>query len=291
MPLFDRLKRKPAPAPAPEVVANPTPPSTAKKQMPKPRDPVHAADPGVQDRVDQLRKRRELVAFDLERAESAHRPDNPWRTRMALLDESIATIERDLADLDALRPLPALSLPPVPVEEIAAVGGREAEVAFRIDGEAFRFAEEPDWDERGGPLVRGDLRRRAGDAARLVPADVPADRREALAAHLVGSVAVLATDLRDRAVDDAPLPGQVTLADLARPCPVCGNWRDWLGHCDTCAGRAWRRQSFLADASRLAAERDAEEEDRHRWAERLVVARRRLADLDADLGRLLDPSR
>ncbi len=291
MPLFDRLKRKPAPAPAPEVVANPTPPSTAKKQMPKPRDPVHAVDPAVQDRVDQLRRRRELVAFDFERAESAHRSENPWLERMVLLDESIATIERDLADLDALRPLPAVPVPPVPVEDITTTGDREVEVAFRIGGEAFRFAEETDWDERGGPLVRGDLRRRAGDAARLVPADVPADRREALAAHLVGSVAVLATDLRDRVIDDAPLPDRVTLADLARPCPACGNWRDWLGHCDTCAGRAWRRQSLLADAARLAAERDAEEEDRHRWAERLVVARRRLADLDADLDRLLHPPR
>ena len=81
-------------------------------------------------------------------------------------------------------------------------------------------------------------------------------------------------------------PERPTLADLARPCPVCGDWLDWRGHCDTCATRAYRRQTLRAEAARLAQERDDEEEDRHKWSERFPVARKRLADLDADIARL-----
>ena len=65
-----------------------------------------------------------------------------------------------------------------------------------------------------------------------------------------------------------------TLADLARPCLECGDWRDWRGHCDTCATRAWQRQTLNAEAARLAQERDDEESERHKWAERLPVARK-----------------
>jgi hypothetical protein len=67
---------------------------------------------------------------------------------------------------------------------------------------------------------------------------------------------------------------------------VCGDWLDWRGRCDTCATRAYRRQTLRAEAARLAQERDDEEEDRHKWAERFPVARKRLADLDADIAKL-----
>src|SRR4029079_3550009 len=95
----------------------------------------------------------------------------------------------------------------------------------------------------------------------------------------------LALDLRDRALAGKPLPENPTLADLARPCPECGDWRDWRGHCDTCATRAWRRQNLLAESARLAQKRDDEEAERHKWAERLPVARRRLADLEAEIAK------
>lgn len=236
-------------------------------------------------RLDRLRKRRETVAFDLERAESATHPDNPWQERIDLLGESIATVEADLAALAAQPPAPSFPLPETPVLDVAASADEPASVRFAIGPQRFRFEEETDWDQRGGPRVRGDLRRREGDAAVLVPRETPPEVRAPLARHLAASVEVFATDLRDRALDGEPLPADPTLADLARPCPDCGGWSDWRGHCDACAQRAWRRQQFEQEIARLDAERAEEAEDRHRWADRLPIARRRLADVDAEIAK------
>ena len=65
-----------------------------------------AADPAMQSRLDTLRQRRDMAAYDLERALAARQPENPWRERMELLDRSLATIEDDLRALDAT-PAPA----------------------------------------------------------------------------------------------------------------------------------------------------------------------------------------
>jgi hypothetical protein len=205
---------------------------------------------------------------------------------MELLDRSLATVEDDLRALAAIPPLPAIALPETPITEIDVRLEEPVSVAFTIGPERFRWEEEIDWDQRGGPVVRGQFQQRAGDAAALVPDDFPPDRREALARHLADSVAVFAVDLRNRALEGGPFPAQATLADLARPCPECGGWRDWRGHCDTCAARAYQRQTLQAEAARLAQEREAEEEDRHKWAERLPVARRRLTDVDAEIAAL-----
>jgi hypothetical protein len=237
-------------------------------------------------RLIQLRTRWEGVRFDVERAEEATRPDNPWGQRIALLDEAIATVEADLASLDSAKPAPGFPLPPTPISDVRVTTGDQAEVRFRVGNEAFHFAEEVDWDQRGGPVVRGDLRLRSGDAARLVPGDAPPDRRDDLARHLRDSVVVFATDLRDRALDGEPPPASPTLSDLARPCPECGGWRDWRGTCEACVQRAWQRQQLRAEADRLAAEQTREEDERHRWAERLPIARRRLADIDAEIASL-----
>ena len=245
-----------------------------------------AADPAMQQRLDALRRRRDMAAFDLERAESARRPENPWYERMELLDQSLATIEHDLRALDEAPALPPLALPETPITDLSVNLEEPVRVAFRIGPERFQWEEEIDWDQRGGPVVRGQMRQRSGDAAALVPAEIPADRREDLARHLRESVDVFALDLRDRALDGEPLPEHPALADLARPCPVCGDWLDWRGHCDTCAQRAWQRQNLRAEAARIAQERDDEEADRHKWAERLPVARKRLADIDADIAKL-----
>src|SRR5215213_9147633 len=77
-----------------------------------------AADPGMQSRLDALRQRRDMAAYDLERALSARQPENPWRERMELLDRSLATIEDDLRALDAAPPLPVISLPETPLPDI-----------------------------------------------------------------------------------------------------------------------------------------------------------------------------
>jgi hypothetical protein len=249
------------------------------------RQPL-AADPAMQGRLDAVRRRRDMAAYDLERSESARQAENPWRERMDLLDRSLATIEDDLRALDAIRPLPPIALPETPITDIAVDLEEPLSVAFTIGPERFRWEEEPDWDQRGGPVVRGQIQQRTGNAAALVPADIPPERRESLQRHLEESTAVFAIDLRDRALDGEPLPEHPTLADLARPCPECGGWRDWRGHCDACATRAWQEQSLRAEAARLAQERDDEESERHKWAERLPVARKRLADIDAEIAAL-----
>lgn len=242
-----------------------------------------AADPAMQERLDGLRRRRDMAAYDLERALAARQPENPWRERGELLDRSLATIEDDLRALDATRPLPVFPLPETPIDDIAVRVEEPLSVAFRIGTERFRWEEDIDWDQRGGPVVRGQLTQRTGDVASLVPANLPAERRDALRQHLEESVEVFAHDLRDRAIEGEPLPEGATLADLARPCAECGAWLDWRGHCATCAARAWQRQNLHLEAERIAKEREEEETDRYKWAERLPIARKRLADIDAEI--------
>lgn len=245
-----------------------------------------AADPAMQERLDALRRRRDMAAYDLERAVAARQPENPWRERIELLDRSLATIEEDVRALDATKPLPVFPLPETPIEEMAVSLEEPISISFRIGPERFRWEEDVDWDQRGGPVVRGQLTQRSGDVSALIPADVPGERREALRQHLAESVGVLAHDLRDRALEEEPMPDAPTLADLARPCAECGDWLDWRGHCATCAARAWQRQNLHLEAERIGKEREEEEADRYKWSERLPIARKRLADIDAEIAKL-----
>jgi hypothetical protein len=245
-----------------------------------------AADPTMQQRLDTLRQRRDMAAYDLERAILARQPENPWRERMELLDRSLATIEEDLRTLDATPPLPVYPLPETPITDIAVSLKEPVSIAFRIGPEQFRWEEEVDWDQRGGPVVRGQLTQRSGNVAALIPPDLPSERREALQLHLDESVTVFAHDLRDRALDGEAFPESPTLADLARPCPECGDWLDWRGHCATCAARAWQRQNLHLEAARIDNEREDEEADRYKWSERHPVARKRLADIDVEIAKL-----
>jgi hypothetical protein len=237
----------------------------------------------MQQRLDTLRRRHAMAAYDLERAESARLPENPWQERITLLDHSLATVEADLQALDVVPPFTPVPLPETPLTDVTVSLEEPVSVAFSIGPEQFRWDEEVDWDQRGGPVVRGQLRQVSGDVANILPAHVPPDRRDDLLRHLAESVTVLAIDLRDRALEGEPLPAHITLADLARPCPACGDWLDWLGHCATCAQRAWKRQNLRQEAVRLAKEREELEEDRYKWSERLTVARKRFADVEAEL--------
>lgn len=261
--------------------APPTPPQRDASGIVRRQRP--AADPAMQQRLDTLRRRREMAAYDLERAESARQPENPWQERIALLDVSLATIETDLQALDDIPPLTPFPLPETPLTGMTVSLEEPVFVAFSVGPEQFRWEEEVDWDQRGGPVVRGQLRQQAGDVANILPADVPPERRDDLLRHLAESVNVLAVDLRDRALEGEPLPARVTMADLARPCPACGDWQDWLGHCATCAQRAWQRQNLRQEAARLEHEREDLEEDRYKWSERLTVARKRFADVEAEI--------
>jgi hypothetical protein len=107
-----------------------------------------------------------------------------------------------------------------------------------------------------------------------------------LVEHLAASLFVFATDLRDRALNGQPLPTAPTLADLARPCDACGGWQDWHGTCPECQRRAWQRQHLDAEEERLRREREREEDERARLADRLPIARRRLAEVDAEIAAL-----
>jgi hypothetical protein len=268
-----------------DETVTPAPPSTEVSGGDRRRQKP-ASDPAMQSRLDALRRRRDMAVYDLERSESARLQENPWRERMDLLDQSLATIEADLRALESETWPESFPLAETPVTGINVNPREPVSVEFTIGPEHFSWEEEVDWDQRGGPVVRGQVSQRSGSAAALVPAEISPALRDALARHLDASTNVLALDLRDRAVNGEELPQQVTLADLARPCSECGGWRDWRGHCDACATRAFRRQTLQAEATRIAQEREAEEEDRYKWAERLPVARKRLADVESEIAQL-----
>jgi hypothetical protein len=224
--------------------------------------------------------------FDVEQAESAAQPDNPWYERMALLDEALMAVARDREALAALPAQPGEPVPPTPILNIQIDAATPSEVSFTIGAERFDYSEDIDWAERGTQLVKPELVHRSGNPAALVPPALSEDRREALRDHLVSSLFVFATDLRDRALNDHPLPEAPTLADLARPCDDCGGWRDWHGTCAECQRRAWQQQHFAAEEERLRGERKQEEDERARLADRLPIARRRLAEVDAEIAAL-----
>jgi hypothetical protein len=237
-------------------------------------------------RLNRLRRRRDMALFDVEQAEAALRPDNPWQERAALLTEALETID---ADRQALAHEPAASspaLPPTPITDIDVRATDEASVAFRVGDERFHYQEAIDWAERGTTVVRGDLRYQSGDVAALIPPNLPPSTGERLREFLTDSLFSFAVDLRDRALQGESLPADATLADLAKPCPDCGGWTDWRGIGPECQRRDWRRQQLDNETRRLSDERAEELEDRAKWAERLPVARRRLADVDAEIAAL-----
>ncbi|MGH2561570.1 MAG: hypothetical protein ACRDJH_21090 [Thermomicrobiales bacterium] len=263
---------------------------TATIGGPVPRPPREAAPARTpverNERLARLRQRREAVMFDVEQAETALQPENPWQDRIALLDEAIGTVEADLKALADLPKIESMPLPATPIEDVAVSIEEPPSVSFRIGDETFRFEEEIDWAERGTTVVHGELKQQSGPIERFVPPATPEHVRAALTAHLAGSLFVFATDLRERKLAADPLPSAPSLADLAQPCAECGGWRDWKGHCPECTRRAFRRQQLEAEVNRLAREQAQEREDLAKWAERLPIARRRLADVDAEIAAL-----
>jgi len=290
MPRWRFWKRDNSP-PTTQPVGSSAPPPVAPNargfQSPPPRDqPSSNLNADGDDKLARLRRRRDAVLFDVEQAESAAAPENPWQERIALLDEALAAVEHDRNALAALPVRPGIPLPPTPITNIEATGETPASVSFSVGHETFRFTEDVDWAERGTQLVRPELVQRTGDAAALVPSSIADERREELRQHLDGSLFVFATDLRDRVLNARPMPEMPTLADLARPCHDCGGWQDWHGTCAECQRRSWRRQQLDAEKERLGREREREEDERARIADRLPIARRRLAEVDAEIAAL-----
>ena len=280
---WKRDAEEPNPTPAGDGTERPLPPHLAAARERARAEP--APDRTARRRAE-LNRRRQAALFDVEQGELASLEDNPWQERIDLLNEALATVTEDIDRLEALPPEPYAPLPPTPITEISVTGDEPATVRFAIGGERFHFAEEIDWAERGHQRAHDELRRQVGDPTRLVPPNTPPALVAALASHLAESLFVFAADLRDRALDQEPLPERPTLADLGRPCPTCGGWLDWRGRCQVCARRNAERQRLQRERARLLDERAGEAEARQRLIERVPVARRRLADIETELAAL-----
>jgi hypothetical protein len=247
------------------------------------------AEPGspvdtIRRRLSRLRNQHEATLYDIEQGEMAIEEDNPWKQRVALLTEALETVEADYRAAEAVEPGPYHPVPATPITDIdVAVEDDVARVRYAVGGERFVYEEPLDWAERGHQVTRTELARVAGDPASVMPVDIPAELRAELLHHLDGSLFVLATVLRDRTLDEEPLPEGITLADLAKPCPTCGGWTDYRGRCQYCARRAARLQELFRERDRLLNERASEIEEQHRIAERLPLARRRLVDIEREI--------
>ena len=286
MPLKNPFRKKQnQPEPLPTVTIAPTPKHPVAK--PPARVPMAGDDPAaLEQRRKRLERRVADLHYDLTLAESATHPENRWTERAAELDAAIEQARRDAeATLAAPADAVGIPLPPTPVTVEQMTLTEPAEIAFRIGDERFRYSEEVDWAERGHQMADPVLRRVEGSVEALLPPLIPDERRDELREHLAHGLGTLAALLREGGMSAADASGK-TLADLASPCTACGGWRDLLGRCPACQQRQWAADALRADAERLRKERDDQLEEAHRWAERLPILRHRLADAEAELGRL-----
>jgi hypothetical protein len=240
-------------------------------------------DASEAEQRDAYERRRMAIQFDIDQGELANSPDNPWMHRIQLLTEALANVEEELRESEKIAPGPYHPVQPLPITNINITRDAGISLSFEIEGQSFAFDEVLDWAERGTQVAVPELVQTSGSASSLVPQDAPADLVEPLQRHLQESIVTFATDLRDRTLDEDPLPRLPTLVDLAKPCPVCGGWTDWKGHCDVCSARKARSQSLFRERTHLMREQSVEAEERHRLAERLALARHRMRDLEADI--------
>jgi len=236
-----------------------------------------------QQRLARLRQQRLAILFDVDQGELAEEDENPWSHRIALLTEAMETVNADLASLAAAAPAPTWPVLPVPITGITATDGPPFALSMTIGNESFTWEESLDWAERGHQISLPELTRTQGRVEAIVPADAPDDIRPALTAHLAQSVDAFAADLREHRLNGDPLPARLTLTDLAKPSPRVGGWLDWAGRSAVQAVRAAEELRLRRERDRLLSERSREAEERHRLVERLPIARRRLADVDAEI--------
>lgn len=247
------------------------------------------ADDPARRKLGNLLRQRHAILLDIEQGELAASPDNPWTNRIALLGEAMKTVADDLAIASEVVPGPFHPVPTTPIAIDTVDHGDLATVAFAVGDERFTYSDDPDWAERGHQIARTELVRRHGNIDNLIPVDTPRELRDVLRGHLDNSLFVLASDLRDRSLDDDPFPAAPTLADLAIPCPVCGGWTDWRGACQDCARRNDHVRALKREESRLLDERTREAEERHRLVEGTSLARTRLRNVEVDLAGLGEP--
>lgn len=241
----------------------------------------HAAPPS--DRIATLKRRRDGILFDVEQSELAQQPENPWRERIELLNQTIADIRRER---DGLESFPRIERPtpsnlPVTITQVAA--DDPAAVSFSIGNEPFLFESEIDWAERGTTISRNEIELRSGDASKFASPEWSESDRGEFTLRLNESLFIFASDLRNRVENGEALPGELSLADLISACPACGDWQLWGGFCPTCAERDRQRKSLDGEISSRLLEINAEEEERAKLADRLPIALRRLADVQSEL--------
>ncbi|MCA9833642.1 MAG: hypothetical protein KC435_06845 [Thermomicrobiales bacterium] len=231
-----------------------------------------------------LERRKLAIQFDIDQGELAQEQDNPWTHRIALLTEALANVEADLAAARKIEPQPYLALPAVPITDVYVSETEPYEVSFAIGPEHFRWQERLDWIERGGILAQPVLEQLSGSVRPFIPQDYA--HSDELRARLTDAVSTYTTALRDARLNDESLPEIATLTALLPPCPVCGGWMDFKGHCNACATRKVHEHELFQERQHLMSERAAEAEERHRLAERLPLARKRMADLDREISGL-----
>lgn len=237
-------------------------------------------------KLNQLRTRREAVLFDVEQAILATQPENPWLERVRLLDEAIDAVRSDRDRAKSETAPIGESINPAPLSSVVFHEGPPPSVEFDVLEEHFIYAEEIDWAERGYQLARGDLLLQSGDPRRLVDAVYNGSLYEAFQEHLTASLFVFASDMRDRALAGEALPDDVSLVDLARPDETAGGWFDWKGHSAAASLRDHHVALLQQEEQRLLAERERELQEQARWEDRLPIAKRRLADVDAEIAAL-----
>ncbi|MEZ4522525.1 MAG: hypothetical protein R3A46_12905 [Thermomicrobiales bacterium] len=239
-------------------------------------DPATAAR-----RRDRLQRRISNLEYDIERASGAGQPGSRWRQRIDDVNAAIRQAESDAKELATPdQPESPIALPATPVADVSIQVEIPATIRFRIGDVSFRYSEEVDWTERGEQRSQPGLRRFEGDPDDLIPDDTPNDRRPALQEHLRHAIGALAIALRDRAESPAD---EITLADLATPCPVCGNWRDLRDRCITCQRRAWGAEEVRSQVGRLIDERNSLIEEMASQREALPILQRQLRDAVAEL--------
>jgi hypothetical protein len=302
MPWRNILKRKsndneqPESAAGQDIVGNPP----AAKQ-----NPISLTDPATRERRrGRLERRVKDLKFDIQKAETALVEQNRWSERMAEINQAIAQAEQDAKDiLKPEHPQEPIELARNPVTIDHIHPGRAAEVRFDVGEElipgdpadirftvgdvAFRYTDEIDWSERGHTRSETQLKRVDGDINRLIPRKVPEERRDELRDHLAHSLSTFAEALQLNAFESRPQPS-VTLADLAKPCPVCGGWRDWKDRCPSCQRRQWEAQHIHAEINRLLDERSQQEDEAQSWRERLPILRRQLEAAEEELQKYID---
>jgi hypothetical protein len=96
-------------------------------------------DPDKVAKLTKLRQRQEMILFDVEQATLATMEQNPWRERVALLDEAIATVRADREVAREEREATGQPVIPAPVTSLKVSEGPPPCVSFDVLGEHFHY--------------------------------------------------------------------------------------------------------------------------------------------------------